>query len=55
MIYIIKLEELYQKRSSPASFPPVTVKWAILHYPLKEKWKEQTKSRPYDPLQDCFV
>ena len=55
MFYIIKQEELYQTTSTPASFPPVTVKWAILHYPLKEKWKEQTKSPQYGPLQDCFV
>ena len=28
MFYIIKQEELYQTTSTPASFPPVTVKWA---------------------------
>ena len=29
MIHIIKQKGLYQKRSTPASFPPVTVKWTI--------------------------
>ena len=30
MIYIIKREGLYQTWSTPASFPPVTVKWTII-------------------------
>ena len=34
-MYIIKQEGLYQKRSTPASFPPVTVKWAILQMTRK--------------------
>ena len=29
MIHIIKQKGLYQKRSTPASLPPVTVKWTI--------------------------
>ena len=31
MIYIIKQKGLYQTRSTPASFTPITVKWYISH------------------------
>ena len=34
--YIIEQEGLYKARSTPASFPPITVKWAIACVSVRE-------------------
>ena len=34
--YIIEQEGLYKARSTPASFPPITVKWAFACVSVRE-------------------
>ena len=60
MICIVKQEGLYQTRSTPSSFPTVTVKWAIeLDFSVSEiaGWNgmdnRRRKKPKFELVEDC--